>query len=345
MTGVERNTGTGNDSLTTTSGHDLIRTNAGNDTINASGGNDWISGGGGNDSVRSGSGHDFAQGGDGNDRIFGEDGNDILDGGNGADSVDGGNGDDWAFAWTGNDTVQGGAGHDTMDGAAGSDVLYGGAGNDVLFAGDNAGGTETDKLYGGSGDNVFFNYGVNYGQLTNDGTSWDGQATLQQFRDWVMVHGRGPSAVTQFHLQGRNDTVHDNGPGFQTDTLYYYGKGSATVYDFGGADSEVEGGGGVQGSSDKLVFVNLFIKGNKVDNFNEFLARIRDGSIKYSREDYGDDAWDYNGSGMFWDSRDTITLDFGPAADGTPRILKLVGTTVSGGEGIASFSPEDWIFI
>ncbi|MEM1161702.1 MAG: Hint domain-containing protein [Pseudomonadota bacterium] len=89
----------------------------------------------------------------------------------GDDSATGSSGNDEINAGDGNDSIDGGAGNDTIDGGAGNDTLDGGAGNDTINAGDGR-----DAITGGPGDVIDGGGDTNNGGPgeTDDGSDdWD----------------------------------------------------------------------------------------------------------------------------------------------------------------------------
>ena len=336
MTGQEITRTDAADSIKGTAGHDLIRTRGGNDWLAAEDGNDWVDGGQGADTLHGGPGHDFVQGGDGADKLYGDRGNDILDGGAAGDYLAGRDGDDWLFGWIGNDTVEGDAGHDTLDGSHGDDVMRGGSGDDVLVAdvGD-------DKLYGGDGQNRFIG-----GSYLYTGVGWNELENLPMFS-----LDENESGNDEYHINGSNDFVWDDGPDNTSDMLIYYGDGSVSVRGFGGSSHYIIPDPEwiyrrYLGKSDKIVLNEVSVDGEAVSNFSEFISMIRAGKIGYQfvkKEDGGTEVRSPGGGYLgTWDVGD-IMLDFGPSASGLPRILKLDATSLSGTDGIESFSPDDWI--
>jgi RTX calcium-binding nonapeptide repeat (4 copies) len=334
MTGKTFLKGAGNDKFNGTRGDDLIRAGSGNDTVGANQGNDWVDAGRGNNYVKAGGGADFVQGNEGNDQVWGESGDDWIDGGGGKDRLFGGTGDDWVFAWTGNDHVEGGEGNDLLDGGPGSDNVYGGNGDDELYAGSSG----TDHLYGGSGSNTLY--------------GWEYEPSM------AGRYSDHPSDSIHYHLEGKLDVVWDNGISDDTDYLHYTGKGAAQVHWFGGAahtvyDPENYGLSPYHsfGKTDKVVMENVVVNGNKIDNFVEFQDMIASGQIGYAStsiasrqvEDY---YYPLDGSSTVgnWDVGN-IFLDFGPAADGTPRYLNFEQTSLSGTEGFHDFKEADWLFV
>jgi Ca2+-binding RTX toxin-like protein len=328
MTGSTILRNAANDRFYGSNGDDLLRGGRGNDWIGAMQGNDWIDGGRGHDTVMAGGGEDFVQGGDGADWLYGESGNDWLDGGGGADHLNGGTGDDKVNAWTGDDELRGADGNDTLDGGPGSDIVYGGAGNDQLWAGSDG----TDVLYGGPGDNTFYGW-----QLA------------------PVIQGRyGPPAgsTITYQLSGHHDTVWDDGINLAADTLVYNGQGSADVHWFGGATQILSDPNyalppyAASGTSDKVVLNNVVVGGNRIDSFDEFKEMIDDGRIGFQSNLDAEDGYhpldgtSYQGH---WTHVGNITLDFGPAADGSPRLLAFSQTSLSGIDGAGSLSPNDWI--
>jgi len=331
MDGTQRTLSARADKTSGTGGADLFRLLGGNDVLSAGGGNDWIDGGKGNDTVRAGNGHDFAQGGDGADWLHGDAGNDRLDGGAGIDHLAGGTGNDEIQGWTGNDRIDGGDGADNMDGGPGSDTVRGGAGDDMLWAGSSG----VDHLYGGTGANTFFAWGNVRGVVEE--RPWGGTVV--------------PAGSVHYHLEGRADTVWDNGISTDTDVLHYTGRGSATVHWFGGAAvTEYDPAFALPpfhsyGATDKVVLENVHVGGNRIDSFAEFTTMIADGRIGYAHTAKQPDGY-YPLDGQSWRGNwDTgsIVLDFGAAPDGTPRILSFHTTSLSGTDGVASFSAADWL--
>jgi Ca2+-binding RTX toxin-like protein len=332
MTGKTLTKGATNDTINGTGGHDLIRAGSGNDTVGPGNGNDWVDAGPGHDKVKAGGGHDFVQGNNGDDQLWGESGNDWLDGGGGHDKLYGGTGDDLISAWTGNDLVDGGNGNDVLDGGGGSDTLYGGAGNDQLYAGTSG----IDFLYGGGGTNEFHGWG----SFLAPGGRYDS----------------GTANTIQYHVQGKQDVVWDNGIAADTDYLYYYGKGEAEVHWFGGAEHTVYDETYELppfhsfGTTDKVVLKDVYVQGNQIDNFQEFKQMLSDGRIGYAfdSQDSGKVDQGYfppDGTSTVWNwDVGNIFLDFGPAADGTARTLSFLQTSLSGTDGVDSFEASDWLF-
>ncbi|HYE50812.1 MAG TPA: calcium-binding protein [Azospirillaceae bacterium] len=335
MTGREIARGDTADNVTGNAGHDLVRARGGNDTVAAQDGDDWVDGGQGADLLYGGPGRDFVQGGDGADKIYGDRGNDILDGGAGNDYMAGRDDHDWLFGWTGNDTLEGDGGDDSLVGSHGDDVIRGGAGNDLMFSGPDG----RDVMYGGTGDNVFENFGFILSER------WGGQyETAVDF--WDLRWDADMRA--EFHLEGRNDTVYDNGVGRSADVAHYYGKGSATLHQFGGSTGYAptpDGDPRFPGVTDRIVFRDLRVGGELVDDFAEFVSMIRSGRIGYSHGEgpgyYG--PRDGTSTIVGWENG-SIALDFGPAADGTPRVLRLEESSISGFRGVDSFSADHWRF-
>ncbi|MEM6940019.1 MAG: Hint domain-containing protein [Pseudomonadota bacterium] len=179
-----------------------VETGGGDDTVTGSNNADRVDAGDGNDSVTGGSGWDTLTGGAGNDTMTGDGGSDRLEGGTGDDSLDGGGNGDRLIGGEGNDTLAGGAGFDTLEGGADDDSLDGGSASDSLDGGDGAdtliGGTGDDTLEGGAGDDLLtggdgddtfiFNVGDGADTITdfnagNTGALGDGDTTNNDFID------------------------------------------------------------------------------------------------------------------------------------------------------------------
>jgi hypothetical protein len=327
MTGRTITTGSANDSIHGTTGQDLIRSGSGNDTIGPSYGNDWVDAGAGSDSVKAGGGHDFVLGRDGDDLIYGESGNDWIDGGAGADRLYGGTSDDLIFGGADNDLLDGGDGNDMLDGGQGNDNLHGGAGNDVLKSGAEGG---TDHLYGGDGNNLFLG--------------------------WHQA-GDAEGRHAHYQLEGKQDEVWDNGISDNVDYLHYSGNGSAEIHWFGGAAQTVYDPENYAlppfhsfGTTDKVVFENVYVRGDKIDNLIEFKQMISNGWIKYSHDSAESNEvpagyYPPDGSSTVWNwDVGNISLDFGAAADGTERTLTFLQTSLSGIGGWNDFKDSDWLF-
>jgi Ca2+-binding RTX toxin-like protein len=101
--GVDRNGGSGNNSLTGSAGDDRLFGGSGNDALNGLAGDDVLDGGSGNDALNAGDGHDVLSGGSGND---------VMNGGAGNDSLSAGSGNDVIAGGTSNDVMNGGSGND-----------------------------------------------------------------------------------------------------------------------------------------------------------------------------------------------------------------------------------------
>ena len=187
VSGVDRDGGSGDDTLIGGSGDDILEGLAGEDKLYGGAGNDELRGGEGNynDKLYGGEGNDELYGGIGNDELYGGiggdtlnggadndilnggDGVDTLNGGNGIDTLNGGYGDDILNGDGGRDTLNGDDGVDTLNGGNGIDTLNGGDGNDILN-GDGGrdtlnGGNGIDTLSGGDGVDTFIL------SLTDDG--------------------------------------------------------------------------------------------------------------------------------------------------------------------------------
>ena len=327
MTGKSISKGSGNDKISGTNGHDLVKAGGGNDWIGPMNGNDWVDAGAGADTVKAGGGHDFVLGGDGNDLIYGESGNDIIEGGRGANKLYGGTGNDVLSDKGNNSLLDGGAGDDVLYDGSGNDKLYGQSGNDTLVSREGG----TDHLYGGSGNNTFLGY-------------------------YFSIYPE--NRHTHYHLQGKNDQVWDNGIDNSVDYLHYEGKGSTEVHWFGGAKNTIYDPENYAlppfhsfGATDKVVFENVYVHGNKIDNLTEFKQMISKGWINYDHTTIASNdvpGWYYPPDGTStvgnWDVGN-IVLDLGPASDGTARTLSFYQTSLSGTEGVNSFSPADWLFV
>lgn len=100
--------------------------------INTGLGNDRVVGLGFNEHLTLGSGADTGVGGGGNDTILGGTGNDSLLGGLGADTLNGGDNADRLFGGSGADYLSGGLGGDRLEGGTGNDALRGGGGVDAF---------------------------------------------------------------------------------------------------------------------------------------------------------------------------------------------------------------------
>lgn len=154
-TGVQIDTGDGDDLIIGSEFDDLLLGGPGNDSIDGAGGDDFIDGD---------VGDDLLAGGDGNDLILGFDGDDEIDGGLGNDELLGESGVDLILGGDGNDLIEGGDASDMLGGGPGDDLLFGGPGEDVLRGGSGSdvlsGGNENDLLFGnGGGDNLLGDLG------------------------------------------------------------------------------------------------------------------------------------------------------------------------------------------
>jgi Ca2+-binding RTX toxin-like protein len=105
---------------------------SGNDTVKTSTGSDSVNSGGGNDSVASGQGTDS------------------VNGGQGDDSIKTGSGSDTVTSGTGHDTVRTGAGSDSVNMGSGDSVKMGGGRDTATYTDDN---TQVTKAFvdGGAG--------------------------------------------------------------------------------------------------------------------------------------------------------------------------------------------------
>ncbi len=229
---------------------------AGNDFLQGGRGNDTLLGGDGNDTVVGGqlylvdvhTGDDTLNGGAGDDALAGGDGNDLADFSNALGSVvaslvtglasDGLGGSDTltgiealrggAFA----DTLTGSAGADTLEGGGGADSLAGGAGNDVYVVSDG-----TDTLVELSGQ------GIDTVRASLSWTLADNLENLQLIGNGLSATGNGLANV----ITGTaGDDTLDGGGGRDTliggggDDTYVLDPGDVIV-DNGGSDTAIAG--------------------------------------------------------------------------------------------------------
>ena len=140
------------------------------------------------------------------DSIYGYAGNDILSGQGGNDYLFGGANNDLLDGGANNDALDGGLGNDTLYGGVGYDYLVGGPGNDRLIGGtlDDAllGGTGNDLLFGGSDKDILTGYG--FGQNEFDaltgGTEKDTFVLGDIKSNSVYYLGKGYATMTDFSL-------------------------------------------------------------------------------------------------------------------------------------------------
>jgi Ca2+-binding RTX toxin-like protein len=150
------------------------------------------------------------------DSIYGKAGNDILSGLGGNDYLYGGANNDVLDGGANNDVLDGGAGNDTLYGRSGFDYLVGGPGNDRLIGGtleDNlVGGTGNDILFGGSDKDILTGYG--FGQNEFDtltgGTEKDTFVLGDIMSNSVYYLGKGNATITDFSLD-QTDTIQIKG--------------------------------------------------------------------------------------------------------------------------------------
>ncbi|HYE50888.1 MAG TPA: calcium-binding protein [Azospirillaceae bacterium] len=289
-------------------GRETTRTNA-PDTVTGTEGHDLVRSRGGNDTVYAKGGNDWIDGGQQDDRLYAGAGHDFAQGGDGNDRL---------YGEAGNDMLDGGAGADSLDGGIGDDELRAWTGNDTVTGGDGNdtidGSFGSDRLSGGNGDDVF----ANFESAAADRDTIEG--------------GKGRNSYTQgegrefFHFKGSFDFVDGNADTTAGDEYHYYGVGSLGGFQVG------RDGLNQAASGDRIVFHNVFVAGNKVDNFAEFKAMIADGRIRV--EDYPMDETGYQ----------RILFDLGPAADGTPRQLVFEETGFSFHRGLAAMQSSEWLF-
>ncbi len=104
----------------------------------------------------------------------GEEGTELLEGDGGIDVMLGGAGNDTLEGNSENNILEGGAGNDTLEGGAGNDQLQGGEGNDTY-------------AFSGSYDHDTIEDSDGVGSIVIDGTTIDGQATLDTTTgQWVL---------------------------------------------------------------------------------------------------------------------------------------------------------------
>jgi len=192
VTGLVRNGGTGNDTLSGANQNDYLNGNNGNDLLSGFVGNDTLEGGDGADTLNGGGGEDVIFGGataaDLRDVIYGGDGSDRIDAGAGQDEVWGGNGNDALGGGLGADTLIGNAGSDTLAGAGGSDLMFGNDGPDYLN-----GGFGYDRLNGGAGADSFFHFGV-----ADHGSDWIQDYTASEGD--LLIFGQAGARADQFQV-------------------------------------------------------------------------------------------------------------------------------------------------
>jgi len=160
------------------------------------------------------------------DSIYGYAGNDILSGLGGNDYLYGGANNDYLYGGANNDYLYGGANNDVLDGGADNDVLHGGPGNDTLYGRSGfdylVGGPGNDRLIGGTLDDALL------GGTGND----------------ILFGGTGKDILTGYGF-GQNEFDILRG-GMEKDTfvlgdknsVYYLGKGYATIRDFSLAQTD-----------------------------------------------------------------------------------------------------------
>ena len=149
------------------------------------------------DSIYGYAGNDILSGLGGNDYLYGGAKNDYLYGGADHDVLDGG---------ADNDVLHGGPGNDTLYGRAGFDYLVGGPGNDRLIGGtlDDAllGGTGNDILFGGTGKDILTGYGFGQNEFdTLTGGMEKDTFVLGDIKDNSVYYlGKGYATITDFSL-------------------------------------------------------------------------------------------------------------------------------------------------
>ncbi|MEG4167010.1 MULTISPECIES: calcium-binding protein [unclassified Microcoleus] len=133
----------------------------------------------------------------GDDSIFGYAGNDILSGLGGNDYLDGGFNNDVLDGGVGNDTLYGGVGYDYLVGGPGNDRLIGGTLDDALL-----GGTGNDILFGGSGKDILTGYGFGQNEFdTLTGGMEKDTFVLGDIKDNSVYYlGKGYATITDFSL-------------------------------------------------------------------------------------------------------------------------------------------------
>jgi Ca2+-binding RTX toxin-like protein len=155
----------------------------------------------------------------GNDILSGLGGNDSLYGGANNDSLYGGPNNDYLYGEAHNDVLDGGAHNDVLDGGAGNDTLYGRSGFDYLLGGPGndrlIGGRLDDNLLGGTGNDILFG-GTDKDILTGYGFGQNEFDTLT-----------GGTEKDTFVLGD-----------IKSNSVYYLGKGYATITDFSLAQTD-----------------------------------------------------------------------------------------------------------
>jgi Ca2+-binding RTX toxin-like protein len=149
------------------------------------------------DSIYGKAGNDILSGLGGNDYLYGGANNDYLYGGANKDYLDGG---------ADNDVLDGGPGNDTLYGRAGFDYLVGGPGNDRLIGGNLddglVGGTGNDLLLGESGNDILNGYGFGQNELDTltGGIEKDTFVLGDIKSNSVYYLGKGYATITDFSL-------------------------------------------------------------------------------------------------------------------------------------------------
>jgi Ca2+-binding RTX toxin-like protein len=277
-------TGSGNDTITTSNTASTVTTGAGQDTITGGDGNDSINagadiddidGGAGNDEIYAGSGDDLVSGGAGNDTIYGEDGADTIDAGDGDNIVEGGDGNDTITAGAGESDIDGGAGQDTITSSA-TGVVHGGTGNDTIEALISFTLNSLD-VYGDDGDDVI-NASSTDGSITVYGGDGNDEI-LSQLGTNTIYGGAGNDIITLGTL------LVD-----ATDTTAYGNDGNDTIVVIGD-DNTVDAGSGtntiqITGTGNKIVFeggnTTVTLSGTTADTIIDFGSGESYGSLTFS---------------------------------------------------------------
>ena len=140
------------------------------------------------------------------DSIYGKAGNDILLGLGGYDTLYGGANNDVLDGGANDDVLDGGPGNDTLYGRAGFDYLVGGPGNDRLIGGNLddglVGGTGNDLLLGESGNDILNGYGFGQNELDTltGGIEKDTFVLGDIKSNSVYYLGKGYATITDFSL-------------------------------------------------------------------------------------------------------------------------------------------------